>query len=192
MINAIISSIRRIKSSQCRMISSVETLFYRAELDSHADTCTMNETALVLEYTDKMVDVGPFSNDYQPLEEIPIVKAALAYDDAATGETFTLLFGQALFFRSKIDHILLNPNQIRANGIEVDVVPRFLAPENKSSSHSIYFPEEKIRITLVLNGCISAFNVRTPTLYEVNNCTTLIVTDHEIERDPRSPYFLEQ
>jgi hypothetical protein len=192
-INAIISSIRRIKSSQYRMISSVESLSScRAELDSHADTCAVNETALILEYTDRVVDVGPFSNDYQPLEEIPIVKAALAYDDAETGETFILLFGQALYFGSKIDHILLNPNQIRANGIEVDDVPRFLAPKNKSSTHSIFFPEEKVRIPLILNGCISGFNVRTPTLHEVNNCTTLIVTNHEIEWDPRSPYFQEQ
>lgn len=124
-INAIISSVRRIKSSQCRMISSVESFSTcLAELDSHADTCALNETALILEYTDRVVDVKPFSNDYQPLEEIPIVKAALAYD-AVTGETFILLFGQALYFGSKIDHIRLNPNQIRMNGVEVDDVPAF-------------------------------------------------------------------
>jgi hypothetical protein len=57
------------------------------------------------------------------MEEIPIVKAAFAYDDPATGETFVLTFGQALYFGSKINHVLLNPNQIRANGIEVDDVP---------------------------------------------------------------------
>jgi hypothetical protein len=192
-INAIISSIRKIKITQRRLISSIETLSScRAELDSHADTCAVNDTAYILEYTDRVVDVGPFSNDYQPREEIPIVKAAFAYDDPTTGETFVLIFGQALYFGSKINHVLLNPNQIRANGIEVDDVPRFLALKHRNSTHSIYFPEEKVRIPLDLDGCISFFNLRTPTCHEINNCTTLVVTSHDIEWDPRSPVFKEQ
>ncbi len=35
------------------------------------------------------------------MEEIPIVKAALAYDGPLSGETFILIFGQALYFGSK-------------------------------------------------------------------------------------------
>ena len=111
-----------------------------------------------MEYTEKVVDVAPFSDEYKQMEEIPIVKAAFAYDDPATGETFILLFGQALYIGPKLKHALLNPNQMRSNGVEVDDIPRFLAPRNKDSTHSLYFPEENIRIPLDLDGCISHFN----------------------------------
>jgi hypothetical protein len=192
-LNAVLSSVRRIKTSGNRLISSIEALSScRAELDSHADTCAVGSTAYILEYTDRVVDVAPFSDDYQQMEEIPIVKAAFAYDDPATGETFILTFGQALYFGSKIKNALLNPNQMHSNGLEVDDIPRHLSPRHKESTHSIYFPEEKVRIPLELDGCISIFNVRTPTLQEINNCTALSVTNHEIEWDPRSLIFKEQ
>jgi hypothetical protein len=107
-LNAVLSSVRRIKTSGNRLISSIEALSScRAELDSHADTCAVGSTAYILEYTDRVVDVAPFSDDYQQMEEIPIVKAAFAYDDPATGETFILTFGQALYFGSKIKNALL-------------------------------------------------------------------------------------
>ena len=77
---------------------------------------------------------------------------------------------------------------MRSNGIEVDDIPRFLASKHKDSTHSIYFPEENIRIPLDLDGCISHFHVRTPTLHEVNNCTTLLVTSHDIEWNPLTDF----
>ena len=175
------------------MISSMVTLSEcRAELDSHADTCAVGETAYILEYTDRVVDVASFSDDYKQMEEIPIVKAAFAYDHPTTGETYILTFGQALYFGSKIRNALLNPNQMRRNGLEVDDIPKHLSPKHRESSHSIYFPEEKVRIPLELDGCISLFNIRTPTLHEINNCTTLAVTDHDTQWDPRSILFKEQ
>jgi hypothetical protein len=190
-LNAVLSSVCRTKPSS-RLISTVEVFSAcRAELDSHADTCAVGETAYILEYTDRVVDVVPFSDDYKQMEEIPIVKAVFAYDDPKTGETFILTFGQALYFGSKIKNALLNPNQMRSNGVEVDDIPRHLAPRNKESTHSLYFPEEKVCIPLELDGCISLSNVRTPALHEIDNCTTLSVTSHDIEWDPRSLIFKE-
>ena len=36
---------------------------------------------------------------------------------------FILLFGQALYFGPKLKHALLNPKQMRRNGVEVDDIP---------------------------------------------------------------------
>ena len=192
-LNAVLSSVRRSKPSQNSRNTPREILSScRAELDSHADTCAVGDTAYILEYTDRVVDVAPFSDEYQQMEEIPIVKAAFAYDDPNTGETLILIFGQALYFGSKIKNALLSPNQMRSNGLEVDDIPRHLSPKHKESTHSIFFPEEKVRIPLLLDGCISLFHVRTPTLHEIDNCTNLVVTNHEIEWDPRSLLFKEQ
>ena len=60
-----------------------------------------------------------------------------------------------------------------------------------SSTHSICFPEENYRIPLNLTGCISYFNVRKPTLYEIKNCTHLVMTS-DVEWDPHSSIFDEQ
>lgn len=45
------------------------------ELDSHADTCEVNNAARILEYTDQVAEVSKFSNTLPPLQNIPIVKA---------------------------------------------------------------------------------------------------------------------
>ena len=74
----------------------------------------------------------------------------------------------------------------------MDDIPKHLSPKHRESTHSIYFPDEKVRIPLELDGFISLFNVRTPTLQEINNCTTLSVTDHDTQWDPRSILFKEQ
>ncbi len=70
----------------------------RAELDSHADTCGVNNTAIIISYTGKVAHVSAYSPDLEVLRDIPIVKAAMAYDDAVTGETYVIMLNQALYF----------------------------------------------------------------------------------------------
>jgi len=70
----------------------------RAELDPHADTCGVNHIAKILEYTDQVAEVSEFANSMQPLQNIPIVKVALAYDHPDTGEVFILILNQAIYF----------------------------------------------------------------------------------------------
>jgi hypothetical protein len=63
----------------------------RAKLDSHADTCGVNDVALILEHLGKVAEVHGFSKSLQAMQDIPIVKAAVAYDDSNTGETYILI-----------------------------------------------------------------------------------------------------
>ena len=120
----------------------------------------------------------------------PIVEVALAYDNSLMGDTSIIIIGQALYFGDQVNHILMNPNQIRMNGGVVDEVPRHLS-QGLPSTHSIYCSEEIYRIPLNLKGCISYFNVRKPTLYEIKNCTHLVMTS-DVEWDPHSSIFDEQ
>jgi hypothetical protein len=100
-LNAISSGIRK----NNRIINSLEVvdneneiLSCRAELDSHADTCGLNNVARILEFHGQVADVSGFSNAMQSLHDIPIVKDAVAYDDHETGEVIVLVFNQALYF----------------------------------------------------------------------------------------------
>mmetsp|Transcript_24287 Transcript_24287/g.34810 ORF Transcript_24287/g.34810 Transcript_24287/m.34810 type:complete len:1184 (-) Transcript_24287:1334-4885(-) len=194
-IGAVTSILRRMVSS-ARSTKPEEMLLFnkdfefgRAELDSHADTCAVNDTAYILEYTGITAEVAPFSQAYDKMQNIPIVKAALAYDDAETGQTYILVLNHVLYFGPSIQNILLNPNQIRSNGIVVDDVPKHLS--GGDSTHSIFLPEEELRLPLKCYGCLSYLSVRRPTLSEINNCSTYELTSPH-PWDPYSSDFQEQ
>jgi hypothetical protein len=58
----------------------------RTALDSHADTCGVKNTAWILEYTNQVAEVSGYANSMEPIQNVPIVKAALAYNHPETGE----------------------------------------------------------------------------------------------------------
>jgi hypothetical protein len=111
----------------------------RAEFDTHADTCGVNNVARIISYTGKTAHVSPFTPDLEKIRDVPIVKAAIAYDDSITGETYVVIINQVLYFDTALPHILLNPNQMRAYGIQVEDVPKHLS--KGTSSHSIFFED---------------------------------------------------
>jgi hypothetical protein len=150
-----------------------------AELDSHAYTCGVNNVARILEYTNQVAEVTGFANSLEPLRNIPIIKAAVAYDHPDSGEVIVIIINQALYFGDELDEILLNPNQIRAQGNTVDDIPKIFG----GKSHSITFPSENFSIPLELRGIISFFPVRTPSLSEIENCFMVVLTP-EPEWDP--------
>ena len=107
---------------QVETVNEEEGIYSRAELDSHDDTCGVGSMAYVIQDSGRFCEVTPFSS-VEAMQEILIVKAALACDNPLTGETSIINIGQALYFRDQVDHILMNPNQIRMNGVVVDENP---------------------------------------------------------------------
>ena len=93
----------------------------RIELDTHADTFVAGRNCLVLGYTERVCDVMPYSDDYEPKTGIPIVKAATGYT-AASGERSILVFNEALWM-PEMECSLMNPNQLRHFGVEVQDNP---------------------------------------------------------------------
>ena len=87
------------------------------ELDSHADTVVAGRNTLVLSYTDRVCEVSPYLDEYEPMKNVPIVSAATGCT-SYTGESYILILNEALYM-PKLNHTLLNPNQLRHNGIEV-------------------------------------------------------------------------
>jgi hypothetical protein len=84
---------------------------------------------------------------------------------------------------------LLNPNQMRANGVIVDDCPTHLS-FNKSSTHFIFFPEQNIHLPLQLHGIISYLSVRKATQLEIETCEWLELTSKE-DWDPYAESFEE-
>jgi len=161
------------------------------ELDSHADTCVAGANCIVLEETAQSVNVSAFTDSHQTLENLSIVTAATAYDDEATGTTYILIFGQALYLGDQMKNSLICPNQLRANGLTVDDCPKHLAPRNQPSSHSLHAPMEDLTIPLKLKGVTSFFSTRTLTVQEVETCKWVYMSD-EHNWDPHSEDYQEQ
>ena len=89
------------------------------ECDTDADTCCLGKNFIVYKYTRRTADVYAFDKSYAPSTNVPIVTGATAYDDPISGRTFILLFNEALYYGSRMDHSLFNPNQLRMYGIPV-------------------------------------------------------------------------
>ena len=144
----------------------------RTELDTHADTCVAGDSYLMIRDEGMRAQVHPYSTEYKPLEAI-IGTAATLWDDPTDGQPYILIVNQALFFGSKVKTSLLNPNQLRANGLRVDDIPRQF---EKTSTHAIHFPDSDVVIPMSLRGVMSGFESRKPTMQEVDQYPHLELT----------------
>jgi hypothetical protein len=121
--------------------TSVPGTAARCELNSHADTCVAGPNFQVDEYTGDHCDVTPYSTDYEPLKDIPIVNASTGFTNLTTGATTILRFNQVLWYGRKLQMSLINPNQLRYSGLSVsddptDKLVTLVSPVPISTSHS--------------------------------------------------------
>jgi hypothetical protein len=109
----------------------------QSELDSHVDMCVAGANTRVTDYTDTKVSVSPFSDSYEAIKDVPIATMATAWDDPATCDVTVLYIHEVLYFGDRMSHTLLWPNQLRANGREVQDMPKQFDAE---SPHAIVDP----------------------------------------------------
>ena len=82
----------------------------RIELDSHADTIVAGANCCILEYTGRICDVFPYSDDYKPVTGVPIVKAATIWQSQYTGQEYLLILNEALWM-TNLPNTLRNKSQ---------------------------------------------------------------------------------
>ncbi|TAN87586.1 MAG: hypothetical protein EYR95_16485, partial [Phormidium sp. SL48-SHIP] len=142
------------------------------ELDSHADTCCFGSNFTPVNFTEYYCDVTPFSEEYSAMKDVPIASAATAWDNPETGEPIILIFHQGLWFGDSLTHSLINPNQVRNNGIEVRDDP--YDPEGRPLG--IREPETGIEVPMEFIECIVRVNTRAPTIDEINANPCIVMT----------------
>jgi hypothetical protein len=175
----------------CQYNNHSEVISGICELDSHVDTCVTGVNCVILEVTNQTVNVSAFTDRHDVMNNIPIVTATTALDDAATGVTYILVVGQCIYMGDKMLNSLICPNQLRSFGITVDDCPQHLASPDHPSTHSIYCRDEDFRIPLSLNGVTSGFMTRMPTVQEIETCRWIHLTN-EHHWDPHSDHFAMQ
>lgn len=143
-------------------IGAVSVSDYRCELDSHADTVVAGANTLRVSDEGRQVIVHGYSEELESVTA-PVTTVATLWDHPETGQPYILVMHEALYFGDRVGTTLICPNQLRANGLRVEDVPRQFDP---SSSHSIYDPASNITIPLYIEGVASGFASRKPTLDE--------------------------
>ena len=96
------------------------------EVDSHADSFVAGKNCVPMHYTERSCDVQPYSDDYAPVKNVPIVTAATGYT-SAKGLNYILVFPQALYLPT-LGHSLFNPNQLCQFGTIVQDNPYNTTP----------------------------------------------------------------
>jgi hypothetical protein len=80
---------------------------------------------MIVNITDRYVNVSPFSKSLGSIKRVLIVSAAVVYDDPCSGKVFILIIHQALHF-SEMKRSQLCPMQLRLNYVVIKERPKFL------------------------------------------------------------------
>ncbi len=188
-INVIWTVSHLVKKTNAIRHTSDSTKLCCEEVDSHADTCCAGTTFYLVEETDRTADVEGFHEDLGKLENIPIGTCYTAIDHPGLQETIIGVFHECLYFGDRMQDSLINPNQLRANGLIVDTCPKQFS--GGKSLHGIYNAEEDFFLPFRLHGCISYFSSRMPTMEEIASCRHVVFTSKQ-PWDPYSQSFMQQ
>jgi hypothetical protein len=122
------------------------------------------------------------------MKNIPIGTVVTAIDLAHLQDMVILVFHEALYFGKGLKESLINPNQLRHNGIVVDTCPKQFT--SGKSMHGLVVPEEDLYIPLKLHGVISHLVTYLPTEEQLEKCRWIVMTS-DAEWDPYAKSFTD-
>ena len=169
--------------SRTRNDSSI--VYNRLELGLHADTIVLGKNCVVLAHTGRECDVSPYTSTYKAITNVPIVTGATAWTCQNTGDTYILVFHEALWMGDVIDHTLVNPNQLRYFGVKVQDNPYHVVP-----MHTATEAEDTMCFPLHSEGTTIFLSTRTPTEQELHECVHIELTS-KAPQDPHAVQFPE-
>ena len=142
------------------------------EMDTHADTCCAGANWSLLELTGEVCDVNPFLNSYQPMNEIPVARCCTVWTDQTTSTEYLLVGDQMLWFGTLLPNSLLNPNQLRAYGLDVNDNPFDTNADFGIISDEVFIPFDT-------TGTVVHFDSRVPTEWERTHLPIITLTGEE-------------
>ena len=152
----------------------------RIEMDSHVDTTFLGSNCVVLAYTGKECEVLRYADEYDAIRNIPIVTGATVWTNSQDGAPILLIFNEALWMGDRLHHTLINPNQLRSYGVDVQDNP--FAKEDLAIITADY-------IILLDTQCTTIFcDTRSPTEAELQQLPRVILTS-AIDWDPQKVQF---
>jgi hypothetical protein len=112
--------VKRLKTANYSHVTTIHFgIEARCELDTRADTCCAGINCRPIFFTGQQCEVQGFYDDFTPVPDVPIATVATTWSDPLTGKGYILIKNEVLYFGNKMDHSLINPNQLRHYGVVV-------------------------------------------------------------------------
>ena len=125
---------------------------------------------VILEYTGKECDVSPYRDDYDSIQNVPIVHAATAWQSKETGQTYILILNESIWMGDTMSHTLINPNQLRHFGTKVQDNPMSDQPL------SIITEDNGFCMDLAMAGTICYVDTFAPSEKELHTCPHIVLS----------------
>ena len=106
------------------------------------------------EITGKSFSMYPFSASYNSMQYLKVSTCLTSYI-YEYGQTWIIVFDKVIWFSIIMDHLLVNPNQIRMSGIPVSEYPF-------GNNRNLCIAHEKLLIPFSTDGTTVYFNSRFP------------------------------
>ena len=127
-----------------------------------------------MHYTEWVCDVMPYSDDHESKTAIPIVKVATGFT-SSNGMRYILVFNEAILMPD-LHYSLLNPNQLRDYGVEVQDNPYHRDPMIIRSGSDL--DQDSFIACLRLEGMTIYIDTWTPTTKDLENYPHVILTSN--------------
>ena len=101
--------------------------------------------------------MSPCSDEYESIQHVTVVTVATSWNFPHSRENFILVFNEALWMGEKLDHTLVNPNQMCHHHINLQEKPCMQNPTG------ITCHEEDMTAPLYMSGTIVCADTFSPT-----------------------------
>ena len=146
----------------------------------HADTTVLGSNCVVLSYTGKECEVSPYSSEYEAVQNVPVVTGATVWMNPTDGTAYLLVFHESLWMGDKLDHTLVNPNQLQAYSVSIQ--------DNPFDTKPLSITTDDVSVKLYSEGMIICGDTRMPTESELGQLPWLILTSPH-DWDPHNVCF---
>ena len=177
--STLVQAIRSGPRSRPRQVKKIKTdltgtpgTVARCELDTRADTICAGTNCRPITFTGQQCEVKGFSEDFEPITDVPVATVATAWCDGDGGPTYILIFNEALYFGDKLDHSLINPNQLRHYGIRVHDNPYETDP-TRQMGIELY---DDILLPFHATGATIFFDTFYPSDRDMETCTHIVLS----------------
>ena len=136
------------------------------------DTCCAGVNWSLLETTGEFCEVSPFLGMYQPVSEIPLAHCCTVWTDQSDSSEHLLVTDQMLWFGTQLPNSLINPNQLRVYGLNVNDDPFDHSCKFGINSENLFSPFDTM-------GTVVHFNTRVPTKWEKSHLPVVLLTGED-------------
>lgn len=161
-------------------LSSKDPGIFNATVDGGADTCLDEDGHIFLEYTEKIANVVGFDDNCTKTNLH--IGTSVTVVTTSDGNDILLLKNESIDHTSQ-PNSMLNVNQVRAHGVDIDDCPSIYTIPGRQGRQSMIVGEEddghEVIVPFSYTNNLVTYPVRKPSEYELENLPVYILTSDQ-------------